>query len=161
MQRVEAYPSLTNRAQNLVDVAPRFGVEPPTGFVEIFEDDPEADYQESLRFNLKVADEALAGLTDRLTREVNDLLSNEHIDIPSEHETRRILGWIKHVVPAKDPRSLADIVNAAWLAFEDATLWADIPELHKKRDDVLKELILKNIEIFEINNRLERVRHHA
>jgi len=153
MQRDEAYPRLTTRVRNLVEIAPRFGVKPPEGFEGLFEDDPEADYQNSMRFNLTVADEALGDLRESIFNKAQALLSDEFVPTPSDDEASQILRWIRLVVPAKGARSLADILNAAWLAFEDKTLWKDIPDLHKKKDDVLKELILKNIEIFEIESR--------
>jgi hypothetical protein len=152
-QRDESYPRMTTRVRNLVETAPRFGVEPPEGFGGLFEDDPEADYQNSIRFNLTVADEALGDLRDSIFNKVQALLSNDLIPTPSHDEACKILKWIKYVVPAKGARSLADILNAAWLAFEDKTLWKENPELHQKKDEVLKELILKNIEILEIESR--------
>ena len=153
MQRVEEYPRLTTRVRNLVDVALRFHVDPPAGFTELFEDDPEADHQDSVRFNLHVADEALGALRDTISIKVEHFLSSDLAPHPDGEEVGRILRCVKQVVPAKDARSLADILNAAWLAFEDESLWESIPELHKKKDEVLKELILKNIEIFEIERR--------
>jgi hypothetical protein len=155
MQRVEEYPRLTIRVQNLIDVAPRWGVRPPERFGDLFEDDPEADHQNSIRFNLKVADEALAGLTDDIFQKVQEFIP-EDLAPPLENgqdKVHEILRWIRHVVPARGARSLAEILEAAWLAFEDEGLWREIPELHSKKDDVLKELILKNIEIFEIEKR--------
>ena len=123
------------------------------GFTELFEDDPEADHQDSVRFNLHVADEALGALRDAISIKVEQFLSSDLAPHPDGEEVRRILRCVKQVVPAKDARSLADILNAAWLAFEDERLWESIPELHRKKDEVLKELILKNIEIFEIERR--------
>ena len=92
-------------------------------------------------------------LRSTIFEKVQTLMADAHIPTPVESEAIKILRWIKHVVPAKGAASLADILNAAWLAFEDDKLWKNIPELHSKKDDVLKELILKNIEIFEIENR--------
>ena len=131
----------------------RFHVEPPARFTELFEDDPEADHQDSVRFNLHVADEALGALRDTISIKVEQFLSSDLAPLPDGEEVGRILRWVKQVVPAKDARSLADILNAAWLAFEDERHWESIPELHKKKDKILKELILKNIEIFAIERR--------
>ena len=135
-----------------MEVDGRFHVDPASGFAGLFEDDPEADHQDSVRFNLHVADEALGSLTDPISTGSSNscLVISSHIRTERKHVN---IEMVKQVVPAKDARSLADILNAAWLAFEDEGLWESIPELHRKRDEVLKELILKNIDIFEIERR--------
>jgi hypothetical protein len=55
---------------------------------------------------------------------------------------------------------LADILNAAWHLSEEESLWADRPQVFEKKDRLLKELVLKNIEIFEVEQRL-RSSHDA
>ena len=57
---------------------------------------------------------------------------------------------LKNVVPATGCNTLPDILNAAWKAYEDPRLWDDIPHVMKKKDSVLKDIILKNIEVYEI-----------
>jgi hypothetical protein len=57
---------------------------------------------------------------------------------------------LQRVVPAEHCKNIADILNAAWLGFGDSLLWADIPQVRQKKDKVLKELVLKNLEVFEI-----------
>ena len=62
----------------------------------------------------------------------------------------RIYVRFKLVVPAEKCLCLADILNAAWKAFRDTTFWQGDPQIGDKKDEVLKELVLKNIELFEI-----------
>jgi hypothetical protein len=69
---------------------------------------------------------------------------------PSKKEEKRILKSLKKVVPAENCKTLPDIVNAAWKAYEDPHLWDNMPHVMKKKDAILKDLILKNIEVFEI-----------
>jgi hypothetical protein len=55
-------------------------------------------------------------------------------------------------VPAEDANTLADILNAAWVASEKPGLWQDIPQLRgqrKKKERTLREVVLKNIEVLE------------
>ena len=153
MQRVEEYPRLTSRVRNMLDAAARFDVSVPDAYAALFEDDPDPESQESMAYNLGLADRSLDGLTGRLADEAEHRLQHPLVPIPSDVEARRIFNRIRHVVPAEGAASLADILNAAWMAFEDEDLWTDIPEVRRKRDRALKELILKNIELFEIEQR--------
>ena len=58
------------------------------------------------------------------------------------------------MVPAEDCKTMADILNAAWLANDDETLYNEPPALKDRKSEVLKELCLKNLEVFEIEQRL-------
>jgi len=153
MQRVEEYPRLTSRVRNLLDVADRFQVEAPAGYVDLFEDDPDPEYQGSMEYNLRLADTSLNGMTKDLADRADALLRRARVPEPSEPEAKRILNRFTHIVPAENARSLADILNAAWMAFEDENLWAEIPDVHSKRERAIKEIVLKNIELFEIEQR--------
>ena len=62
----------------------------------------------------------------------------------------RIYARFKLIVPAEKCLCLADILNAAWMAFRDDTFWQNEPQIGTKKDEILKELVLKNIELFEI-----------
>jgi hypothetical protein len=153
MQRAEEYPRLTTRVRNMLDAATLFGVVAPGGYADLFEDDPDPEYHNSMAYNLKLADKSLDKMIKRLAKTAQDLLQEARVPLPSAAETQRILNRFRYVVPAENATSLADILNAAWLAFEDADLWADIPEVLRKRDRALKEIVLKNIELFEIEQR--------
>ncbi len=156
MERVEQYHKLTTRVQNLLNGAERFDVEVPSGYTDLFEDDEDPDYHDSAKYNLMLADSSLAGMVEELGIKVQELLPDGRIPVPSDAESQRILGRLKYVVPAESALSIADIINAAWRAFEDPDLWKGMPEVLKKRDHALKEIILKNIELFEIEHRGER-----
>ena len=51
---------------------------------------------------------------------------------------------------------LSQISSTQHGAKQDPDLWNGMPEVLKKRDHALKEIILKNIELFEIEHRGER-----
>jgi hypothetical protein len=153
MLRVEQYPKLTARVRNLLDAAQLFRVDAPSGYTDLFEDDEDPDYHDSANYNLILADGCLQSMIKGLGDKVQELLPEDRIPVPSEAEAVRILGRLRYVVPAENALCLADILNAAWLAFEESDLWVEIPELSEKRDRALKEIILKNIELFEIEHR--------
>lgn len=114
MERVEQYPKLTTRVQNLLNAAERFDVEVPSGYADLFEDDEDPDYHDSAKYNLMLADSSLAGMVEELGIKVQELLPAGRIPVPSDAEAQRILGRLKYVVPAESALSIADIINAAW-----------------------------------------------
>ena len=58
---------------------------------------------------------------------------------------------LKELVPSQGCRCLADILNAAWKLYEEPDLWQDyFPNNRHRVDKTLKDLVLKNIEVFEI-----------
>ena len=57
-------------------------------------------------------------------------------------------------MPAEKCKCLADILNAAWLAYRDLAFWEHNPQIAERKDTILKELVLKNIELFEIEQTL-------
>jgi len=75
-------------------------------------------------------------------------------------EVNRIYKRYQQLVPAENCESIVDILNAAWNAFERPTLWNSIPQINESnREQVLKELILKNFEVFEIEKILKEERN--
>lgn len=150
------YPRRMNRVQNLIKAAEEYGLAYSPNYRELFNDDPPSEPVSGEEFWLSVADQALDSF-------VPDLINRAKACIPLEDkqtdkigivrststEVERIYARFKHVVPAERCTCLADILNAAWKAFSDTSLWKDLP-LYERKDRVLKELVLKNIETFQI-----------
>jgi hypothetical protein len=70
--------------------------------------------------------------------------------------------FFKWAVPAANPNSLADILNAAWDVERDDKFWDHLPSLGRvkkpeerelRRREILSELTLKNIEVLEYEGR--------
>jgi hypothetical protein len=89
-------------------------------------------------------------MVNRLLDCAKTAIDESGIDLPSDEEATRIGLRLRLVVPAQDIRGLPDLLNAAWAAFEDADLWKEAANLAGSRDRILRELVLKNIEVFEI-----------
>jgi hypothetical protein len=61
------------------------------------------------------------------------------------------------MVPAQRCRSLPEILNAAWLAYENDNMWPSVTRRTRaEKEEILKDLILKTIEIFEVEQILEQ-----
>ena len=99
----------------------------------------------------------MAEMVDQLIDRANQEITSAGFAEPSEEERDavqkecgRIRQRFRHVVPAEGCRGIADILNAAWQARRDQTLWADAPHVNKDKDRILKDRFFRNIEVFEI-----------
>lgn len=125
-------------------------VEVPNGYRDLFHDRPESNVGQADRYRLKVADGVLDDMFDTLAIKTDELIRSTGIQLPDAGQAQEIYGRFKKVVPANGCRCLADILNAAWIAFWDRRLWEDIPRIVPEMSVILRELVLKNIEIFEV-----------
>jgi len=144
------YPNMLTRVQNLIKAARAFEVEIPQDYQSLFKDSEEQTMTKADEFRLSIADKALGKVIDELLTKVNEILDSSGIKKPSKDEEQRIYERFRQVVPAENTESLPAILNAAWRAYEEQDFWKDIPQVSDKKDVTLKELVLKNIEVFEI-----------
>ena len=100
-----------------------------------------------------MADESLRNIVDFLVRLADKAVDNSAVSGTSTEEAKRILARFRIAVPAVGCSNFADILNAGWMAFTDDQLWSDSPALHKNRYGILNELVLKTVEILEIEHR--------
>jgi hypothetical protein len=148
--RAAYYPGLQTRAANLLKAAIAYGIVPRSDFTALFEDNELPKLSESQTFLLTVADEALEHLTSTLISIADEAVIEAGIACSTREEVQRIRKRFEYAVPAENARCLADILNASWDAFEDQSLWNNIPHMSAIKSRALKELTLKSIEIFEI-----------
>jgi hypothetical protein len=148
--RSKEYPDIQTRVHNLVSAAKTFGVSHSASFISLFEPDPTPRLTEADSYRLKVADQALTQLVGNLVTEADSRVVKAGIVTPTDGEVAKVLKRIRQVVPAEGCRSIADILNGAWLASEEPDLWQQFPAVAPRKLSVLKELVLKNLEIFEI-----------
>ena len=157
-KRSYRYPNLRKRIKNLVAAAGRYGIKVPSDYEQQFEDFEQAEGTRTDLFLLEVADECLQTTIPTLIDDADNLLSTRSVPTPSSDEIRRIVDSFRRVVPATRARSVADILNAAWDASEDVDLWKGIPTIEDDREVVLRELVLKNFEVLDIENTLGAVK---
>ena len=143
------YPNIRTRAANLAEAASVYDINCRSDFLELFEDSDLPKLTEAESFRLSVADEALKVMTSDLINKAAEAVEKAKVVKASDDETNRIYERFKSVVPADNAATLSDILNASWMAFEDQGLWKESP-IYENKNTVLKELTLKNIEIFEI-----------
>lgn len=148
--RSARYPAIEVRVQHLLTASVSFGVEVPPEFANLFEKDSLGSVSQVDEYRIWLADQALEGLVGRLVITANDRIVDASIPSSTKEEVARVLLRIGQVVPAERCNTIADILNAGWIAYNDAALWNNSPAIKERKDLVLKELILKNLEILEI-----------
>jgi hypothetical protein len=178
-QRSEFYPNMISRVAAQIDAAKAYGASIPESYQSLFRDMLEPpEVERHRRFLLELADGAASSLVPDLIHHVDSLLSIPGIpkwkspsmqpettptdsvvhesDKPTE-QMNEIIEDFKAVAPTQNTGSLPNILNAAWKARHDPQLWIQHPSLSKNPDDrdrMLKELILKSIEVLEVESRI-------
>ena len=153
MRRSERYPNIATRAKNLEKAAGRYNVQIDCGYVDMFEDDEEPFVTRPDLFLLSIADKSLDNLIDDLISEADRLITAAGIAHSTDEEIDNILGRYKVVVPFEGASGFPSILNAAWKVHDQPKFWKGREEVQKKRSGVLKDLVLKNIEIYELEQR--------
>ncbi len=153
-RRSPTYPGVRRRVEFLQDAAPAFGITLAESYLDLFEDPPTTGFRADEAFLLKLADEALDSVIGEVRREVDKSMTNAALDAPTAAETARVRARFELAVPPEGARTLPDLVNAGWDCALDDSLWASQPHLHKSRPAILKDLILKAIEVYDIEQTL-------
>lgn len=150
LRRSVSYPAMQTRVKNLLTAAGKYGVKTPAGYTDLFNADRTIDLVSSDEFQLSIADGALASIIPTIINHADDIAREAALPKPTQAEEDRILKRFKNGVPAERSVTIVDIVNAAWRAMIDPQLLEDLPIEAERRSAVLKELVLKNFEVFEI-----------
>jgi hypothetical protein len=159
-QRSVLYPNILTRVAKLVDAAAKFrgkvgsGYGVPTNYHTLFENMADVpDKERHKKFLLSLADAASGGLAPDFVDEAQSILSAAKIPLVSSDERNGIREGFKFVVPAAHAQNLSNIVNAAWDVYHDKDFWIDKPQIEDPRR-VLREMVLKSIEVLEIEQLL-------
>ena len=142
------YPDSMARVRNLVKAANSYEFEPTKDYEDMFRDRPPQQLRPEDKFRLSAADYALEKTVDGLISKAEEFVSLSGVLKPDGDGIKSIYERYKLVVPAEKCRSLADILNAAWEAYEDRGLWSSMPDVAKDKNRVIRDLVLKNIEMF-------------
>jgi hypothetical protein len=149
--RSKEYPNMLRRIKNLCVASQRYGVTVPSYYEGLFIDDIDDEKSDEIKFFLSVADLATDSIVPVLINSADTLVVHQKIAEPDREKIKEIAKrFIKHPVPHEDPVSLANILIAAWSVYHKQDLWQK-HSFHKDKGSILKDLVLKNIEILEYN----------
>ncbi|MEK7702408.1 MAG: hypothetical protein AAB317_00405 [Nitrospirota bacterium] len=156
--RSSYYPSMGNRIQNLVKASKKYNVDVPTGYTDLFNDDQNQSMSDTDFLLLSLADRSLDQIVEDIIQIVDDLIKATSIVQSTSAEAERIRSRLRQIVPAEKAKGIADIINAAWELHDDPELWNDHPAISEKnKNQIFRDVVLKNIEIFEIEQRLIKI----
>ncbi|MDD5676402.1 MAG: hypothetical protein PHW60_00240 [Kiritimatiellae bacterium] len=153
-KRPENYPNTVERAQTLVTAAKNYGVNVPENYVRLYTDRiGPIDEQRQVKFLLSLADQARVSVHDKLIQDADTVVGSSGIPSWSQEEITQCLEAFALAVPAQRINSLSSILNAAWQAYFAPTLFSEMDK-HRNRNGILGDVVLKSIEVFEIEKRL-------
>jgi hypothetical protein len=148
-QRSPHYPNMPRRIENILAASDTYGVQVPEEYNGQFVSQDEPDYSQGDAFQLSIAVEALQKIIPELISTAAQIVHAARVTSTSDDEVNRIYRDFLMMIPSKHTRCLADILNAGWKVFEEPDRWMDIGEDSDRKDFILKELVLKTIEVFE------------
>lgn len=152
------YPSITMRVENLLSAAGKWKLPLPTDYGDQFmlrsSSPPSVEVSDKSQFQLELADRALSKHVNDLRDLAEQRVGEKGIDLPDVSIVTNIRKKFDLTIPFGDSQELVNILNAGWTAYLDDTLWSEYHHIPKDvRKERLKELILKNIEILDLEQR--------
>lgn len=146
------YPEMSTRINYLVLSAREYGVTCADSYLDLYSNVIDIDGDDTERkFWLELADQAVKSIVPELIKAADSIVRKSKISPFSEKKIEEILSRFAMIVPAQNSESLQNILIAGWRAFHNKELWKDVKKITDK-DTTLKELILKTIEVFEIEH---------
>lgn len=163
-QRSLGYPNIKRRVSHLVEAAGELKIDVPEEYESSFEKESEpADPTTAMLVSL--ADVVSASFLKELIKLAREFADTKQVPKKDPNKVKEISNLFrKFLVPIKEWASLVDIMNSGWDCDMDMDLWKDVPQfkglkeddMRKNRDRVLRDIILKSMDIAEIYERLER-----
>lgn len=154
-KRIPIYPETHARVSNLLVAARSFGLPLEDDFLKMFERDVPTAESDADRFLRELADQMLGTVVDDLIADVAKRLDQANVALPSDSETQKVVKRFKLAVPAEHCPTVADILNAAWVVSDSLRDDEENGSTKERQRRTLRELCLKNLEVFEIEQRLQ------
>jgi hypothetical protein len=162
--RHTGYPNVTRRIRNMVSAAQSYGIEVDelTEFSEgDFSDQSSDSLSEMEKFIVEIADEVRQSIVEENTGTLNLIeqagidIDNASIPLPSQRDAAIICESFRRSIPVDGAQSLADIINGGWLLFNDTSHRNLTAQNGMDYNNVLFDLVLKSIEVFEIEQLMQ------
>jgi hypothetical protein len=164
------YPNTCVRIRNIERAADFFEICIPPRYASLFQDSTSPFDTAPDNLLLKTAEGALEELLAPLLDKVRQIREAAQVPTPSVGRANSILGRYAMMVPEEGVHCLSDIINAGWLVYDrlasdrtnpaEKQFWpmSDSDDSHARDADkdftaaarILKELMLKSCEVFEV-----------
>ncbi|RWM32443.1 hypothetical protein [Mesorhizobium sp.] len=154
-ERTPYYPPDLLRAEYLRDYAAKIGVAVEADFQSRFERQVSPFRSDSnAQLQMDLADVASSALIYTIADRVFNTCKHRGILPPSDIETGAVLEMFLMGVPAEQTAGFGAILNAGWSAFKSPIFMAGAND--QSRMAAINELVLKSVEVFEIERMTER-----
>jgi hypothetical protein len=149
--RQDKYPKIMTRVQNMVSAAQQYGTVCPADYAASYSDELDSTNHDH-KLLMAVTDHAVSTVINDLIQEANTIVEAAGVSARDEALIQRAHNSFKLLVPASGMVSLANILNAGWIAYNDTGLWVDNEEVKKDRNHILYDIVLKSIEVLEFES---------
>ena len=164
--RSAGYPPMLERVKSHLEVASQVKVPVPDGYQSWFvEEVGKYSLTPQTALHLEIADEARKAIAGNvltraveivrtgnvLTREVVMVKESGKPDRYPDDDIERCVRELRRFTPCEGAQTLSNIANAAWRALETDKFFAE-PEHEKEKFSHLSDIVLKSIEIHEIEH---------
>lgn len=167
-ERPETYPASRKRAAYLerASRSDALNVKVPTDFVNAFNDEPLKSGSKEYRLLLDIADRCTEEIFKSVLKDATNFFASKKHEVPQRRNWSKIVSDFKDFVPtssATGTSGLAEIVNAGWQVYHDPKYMPESNQtdgnsqrkLGNRRLLKINELVLKSVEIYEINVKLD------
>lgn len=153
-ERSVLYPNMKRRVSYLEEASKAMNIEITHKFTDCFRDADEP-YNQQNKLLVSAAD----AVSDSLVPELIELAQNFADEKAVPQRDSQIISEISkefnRVIPTSKYHSLVNILNAGWHCYLNPELWEKIPQIKREdRDRVLKDIMLKSMEVSETYERL-------
>jgi len=148
------YPNIARRVSYFTKAAEEMEAVVPENFTESFiaENEPQEPMTNLL---VSTADAVSGTLITKLIELIQEFAKRKNILLKDVNKVAEVREGLNKVIPTAKAYSLTDILNAGWECYLDPHLWENVSQIKKEdRDRVLKDLILKSLEVSEAYERL-------
>ena len=154
--RSESYPGIKIRSRFLEHSANKLGIRVPPDFVDRFTEQREPYEPAQYSFLLlRLADGAVDSIFDQILETATRLCKQRGFAPPSEAGWKHVTKAFYSHVPASGSGTLTNIINAGWEVCRNQK-FMDVLDTQERRGVAkLNELLLKSIEVLEIETLLQ------
>ncbi len=137
-----------------------FDYDCPQNYKDQFHNDTEThtDDPEHLEFSILFAKDATSQVVDDLMNLADSTINDSNITKRDLQKVEVILEEFALIIPTNNAETLPNLINAAWKAYNTKEKLWENSQYNVKVEDIdnlLKELILKSIEVLEYQHQVE------
>lgn len=149
------YPDDVDRANALISACDLRGIQAPEDYSEVFIRCPTHE-DPKIQLILSVCDSIMKSLVLDIEKDAYVTAEKYSLIKFDKENTNKIVHSFELGVPATNPSSLSNVINAAWYLYNDKmSAWKNsYPDIYKdirRREQMLFDLTFKSLEVMEIN----------